>query len=149
MKKIFLLLMLALGALMVVSCSKDDDKDVINPDQQEEQQQEKEDEVRYYVKYEATCKSQHLSVTRTYTFTTENGTQTIQETNSTKTTTWEGTYGPVKKGFKTSLKCLIGESGSLISCHARIYVSRDKEPFVIKAEGNGENSLNLEYTIDF
>ena len=69
--------------------------------------------------------------------------------NGSSTGSWEATYGPLKKGFTTYLKFVNQSTYDLNQCHARIYVSREKEPFVIKAEESGVNSLNLSYQIDF
>lgn len=151
MKRILCLLMLISTACLFNSCSKDDDNDVVEVIKYVEKDQQTNNQVedtRYYVKYEVTCTTSKLAVERAYTFTTEKGEQIVKSTNSVQTTTWEGTYGPVKKGFTTSLKCQVQtEYGS--SCHARIYVCREKEPFVIKAEGTGVTSLSLSYQIDF
>ena len=151
MKKILFLLMMVSAACLFNSCSKDDDDNVVEVVPKEDNNQQTNNQVeepRYYVKYEVTCTTSKLSVNRTYTFNTETGEQTVKSVNSTKTTTWEGTYGPVKKGFQTSLRCNV-ETEYTSSCHGRIYVCREKEPFVIKAEGTGNTSLNLSYKIDF
>lgn len=152
-----ILLMLSIS-LNLSSCSKEDENN--QPSQQTESnntdttsgtntEEEKED-VRYYVKYELTSTTGHAAVNRNLKFTTENGTQTLIITPGTteKNVTWEGTYGPVKKGFLAFFLCNIVES-ERSSTHARIYVCREKEPFVVKADGSGNSSISLGYTIDF
>ena len=81
---------------------------------------------------------------QTYTFTTEKGTETIKKSGS-YIYSWEGTYGPFKKGDKVSLLV----SSARVN-HAIISASRNQEPFVIKAEKHTENKeISLSYTIDF
>ena len=97
-----------------------------------------EDAARYYVKYEVNSKFGYgVTASQTIKFTTENKASTSMN--------WEGTYGPFKKGDFISLSV----SNSIMDIHGRIYVGRDKEPFVIKAEGSGKKNLNLQTTIDF
>ena len=141
MKRIVFLLLLLMSATFVfVSCSKDDNEDVVN---------NIEEDTRYYVKYEVKITSLHTGVYRTYTFNTENGEQVEKTKNSSRTTAWEGTYGPVKKGFLAKFTCKIDGSELDNTCQARIYVSREKEPFVVKAESSGTNKINISYKIDF
>mgnify|MGYP003466296915 FL=1 len=106
------------------------------------------EDVRYYVKYELEAYTYHKNVPKKITFITDKGKETI-ELNDAKTHNWEGTYGPVSKGFEAQI---IGELTRDYNYerefHARIYVWREKEPFVIKAEGTG-TSVNLTYEIDF
>ena len=98
----------------------------------------------YYVKYEA---SSYFGFQATSTFsvnyTTENGVMKFEEENVGRSHSWDGTYGPFKKGDQIvlSIKCSVGE------VTGRLYVSRNKEPFVIKAEGTKENKIELKYTI--
>ena len=131
--------MMVSAACMFLSCSKDDD-DNDNVKQPVE-------ETRYYVKYEVSCSSLH-NAKRTYSFSTEKGDQTVTSENH-GSTKWEGTYGPVSKMFFAKFSCTIDEKEQDCTCHARIYVSREKEPFVIKAEGTGRKSLNISYQINF
>lgn len=106
------------------------------------------EETRYYVKYEVEAYTQHINVPKKITFITESGTETIV-LNDKNTSTWEGTYGPVPKGFEAQIICELGRDYNYRrEFHARIYVSREKEPFVIKAEDT-DTSINLTYKIDF
>ncbi|MBQ1973282.1 MAG: hypothetical protein II222_02900 [Paraprevotella sp.] len=132
---------LILGALFFISCSKDDNFE-IPPSGYVNQ-------TRYYVKYEVSFNTQHVNTVKSISFATENGTESIKFTDWTKTKNWEGTYGPVGKDFKASIRCDVENYSYSSVIHARIYLSREKEPFVIKAEGEGEYSLSLQTNIDF
>ena len=150
MRKLILIL-LPLLTFMINSCNKDDEKsEPVNTNTSNSSQQGnvQPEEVRYYVKYEMSSTTLHAAVRRTLTFTTEKGTQTIEikPSNIEKTVNWEGTYGPFKKEATVTFYCSQNEGGTM---HGRIYVSRDKEPFVIKAEQNSTASISLGYTIDF
>ena len=80
---------------------------------------------------------------QTITFTTEKGQEKISKSGNS--VEWEGTYGPFKKGVSVSL-----DVTTAVNNHARIYASRDKEPFVIKAEDTQTNRpIQLSYKIDF
>lgn len=130
--------LLLFGLLLVfASCSKEDDVPVEEP------------VVRYYVKYEVTFTTQHLNAPRNITFTNEEGSQTISITDYAKTITWDRVYGPVDKNFVASLDCNVGSYEYTSNIHAKISMSRDKEPFVIKAEGSNTKSISLRYKIDF
>lgn len=106
-----------------------------------------EDTASYYVKYEVNSKfGNRVTASQTIKFTTEKGVESYkQESRATTSMNWEGTYGPFKKGDFISLSV----SNSIMDIHGRIYISREKEPFVIKAEGSGKKNLNLQTTIDF
>ena len=136
MKK-FLLVIMALSFLLC-ACSSDDND---TPQKEEE----KEEDVRYYVKYEA--KTQHINPIKTIKFTTEEGSKTIELTGSL-TSEWEATYGPVSKDFVAQLECSVNNYNYSQTFHARIYICRDKEPFVIKAEDE-DKTISLKYAIDF
>lgn len=138
-KSLLLLFFSFLFYSFLSSCSSDDD---ITP---------QEESVRYYVKYEVSIYTWHTNINRTITFTDEKGTQTLVNKDNVREINWEGTYGPVDKNFVASLHCETAQLDDT-AIHARIYVSREKEPFVIKAEGtNNKNSkeLSLTYKIDF
>lgn len=132
MNKLIKISFLILTSLMLCTCSSDNEELT----------------ARYYVKYEVQAYTYHKNVPKKITFITDKGKETI-ELNDAKTHNWEGTYGPVSKGFEAQI---IGELTRDYNYerefHARIYVCRDKEPFVIKAEGTG-TSVNLTYEIDF
>lgn len=133
--KLQLLLPILLLAI-TSSCSSDNEKTLEN----------ELDNTRYYVKYECELNTQHLNIVKTISFTTENGNETINTTDMS----WEGTYGPLKKGTTVHLDCQIPSNYQYSRGNfARIYVSREKEPFVIKAEDSGKHNISLSYTIDF
>lgn len=56
---------------------------------------------------------------------------------------WEVTVGPVAKGFEASL--LVEETSGYVSHESTIEVSRNGEPFVLKARGE----LNASYRIGY
>lgn len=135
MKKVLLFLFLL--PFVVCSCSSDekDDKRIV-------------EEHSYYVKYEVHASSYDgfkywPYFDMTYSFTTEEGLKRIT-TGLAKEHNWEAMYGPFKEGDIV----MLGVSRA-ISNQARIYVSRDWEPFVIRAANAVENSsIMLQYTIE-
>lgn len=134
MKKIVPIICI-ISCFVLLSCTKDDDND--NTTYQ--------DDSRYYIKYEVSSKSvDRRNFDQTYTIKTEKGIETIKKTGSSSYS-WEGTYGPFKKGEEVSLLV-----SSAYFNHAKISASRNQEPFVIKAEKDIENKeISLSYTIDF
>lgn len=147
-KNLLLFFVTFMFSFAFVSCSKDNDNEKKEPIATEEPVAI-EEPARYYVKYEVSFTTPHINPTRVVTFTTEKGTQTINLEQETKTVTWEGTYGPVDKGFKASLECSTPNYNYGGTIHGRIYVCREQEPFVIKAEGERSSPLLLDYSIDF
>ena len=109
MKK-YLLVIMALSFLFC-NCSSDD-----NDNPKEEDQEE---DVRYYVKYEVTAKTQHINPIKTIKFTTDEGSKTIELTGSF-TSEWEATYGPVSKDFVAQLECSVNNYNYSQTFHARI-----------------------------
>ena len=89
----------------------------------------------YYIKYEA----YNIYVLHNTTINTEKGTQTID----IKKTTFSEIYGPVSKGFQTSIQVQRAQSSNPAT--VQIYVSKNNGPFTLKASGNNSTS----YTIDF
>lgn len=146
-KLLMLMLIASLACVCFVACgdSKEDEPEM--PNQTETPTQK--EEVRYYVKYETQMPSKWTNTIKTITFASEKGKQTFNTTEKS----WEATYGPLKKGEKVylTIKSNSPDEYNYVQSynHARIYVSRDKEPFVIKAEDEGRNDLTLVYTIDF
>ena len=90
--------------------------------------------------------TQYTNQISTLRFATEKG---IEKQEFRGSYNWEATYGPVKKGFETYMWCISSEDPRWTNLHGRIYVSREKEPFVLKAEGSDGDDLTLRYTIDF
>lgn len=108
------------------------------------------EDLEYYVKYEVYMPSgwPGQTTTREITFVNVDGEQTI----STPRSSWEGTYGPFKKKDRVYLKALTNAPvGKDVETYVRIYVSRDKEPFVIKGEerGKAQSSLYTQCVINF
>lgn len=96
----------------------------------------------YYVKYEASSYAGngtfgYISVQ----YTKENLTNgsISKENRNSKGCSWEGTFGPFKKGDFVRLR--VGGSYKLTG---RIYVALNNEPFVLKAEGETTGELSLE-----
>ncbi len=136
MKKYITIIFSFLSLFVCLSCS-DDDNDTI-PEQEP---------VRYYVKYELSGTTQHINVPRLITVNTEKGNQTIKIEG--RNIIWDETYGPVNKIFIPRLDVKIEDYEYSSSMEGKIYVSREKEPFVLKAQGTGKYSLSLTCTIDF
>lgn len=104
---------------------------------------------RYYVKYDVEISTRWTNTLNTITFVTDKGVQTLTAEGNTN---WSATYGPLTLGKIVSLKIIRDDNKDYEyggSNHARIYISKDQEPFVIKAEDSGGKNLNLSYTIDF
>ena len=140
----FLLLLFCIGNTLFFtsSCSEDDLNDATNMPPNIESP-------RYYVKYQISTNTVFSNTERIITFTNENGNQKISLEGS-KSMEWECIYGPVEKDFKAYLHC-ITSNGNNSGCniHARIYICRNNEPFVIKEEFIGTAPMKLEYKIDF
>ena len=129
MTKLVSLLMI-MATLCLVSCSSDGD-----------------DGGRYYVKYTISAATWHLDAKKTIKCNTQDGEKTLYVTDWE----WEATYGPVSKSFKPRIICTLPDGESLRNgqMKGRIYVSRDKEPFVLKAEGSDAKQISLSCNIDF
>lgn len=138
MKNYTVFALLAICTMLFVACTAESTKNL-----------EPEDLTRYYVKYEVNFTTRHFSVEKYFTVMTDKGTEDFYFDEDSKTSSWEGTYGPVDKEFVAYIKCSVPDYKYDSEIHARIYISREKEPFVIKAEGTGTYSLNLQTTIDF
>ena len=138
-KKFALYFVSIMTCMVLLACSSNDNShdEVITP----------QEDTRYYIKYEVDSSSKTgfgtTSYDQTITCTTEKGKETITKTG--KEIEWDATYGPFKKGTSVSLNV-----SAAVNNHARIYASRDKEPFVIKAEDFQKSKpIQLSYTIDF
>lgn len=103
----------------------------------------------YYIKYEMSASSIYSRVKKTITVQTDEG---VKEYN-TISNTWEATFGPVSKPFTAFCNCTLTNDEGYVwdntNLHCRIYVSRNAEPFVIKAEDSGSKPITLSYKIDF
>ena len=134
---LYYLIVMMIMTMFVSSCTAESELDKEVPAES----------ARYYVKYEVNAQNGWSSkTTHTITFTSEDGSASIvHEVKGFGSIKWEGTYGPFQKGDKVSLSA----KNHQMDYHGRIYISREKEPFVIKAEGTGAEALNLQATIDF
>jgi hypothetical protein len=81
-------------------------------------------------------------------YTKDNGVGSISQSNVFGSGfSWDGTYGPFKKNDKIKLSC---SASIAMDITASISVSRNQEPFAIKAEfRKSSKECLLEYTIDF
>lgn len=114
----------------------------------------------YYVRYEVAAKSTHYETAK-IEVETDNGNETISLTINPSSSTYfhlqncvnvfSEQYGPVPKGFNSSINASIvnASSFSSVSLEVAIYVSRNNEPFVLKASNSGGSSCNASYTIDY
>jgi len=107
------------------SCSKDDNEPTINGN--------------YYVKYVIKGNGAYSRFSN-WNVTTPEGEYT---NNGTQVRSWEQTYGPVSKGFKCEVKVNSYISGAPT---IEILVSKNNEPFSLKASQTGNNAS---YIIDF
>lgn len=143
--------------ILLSGCSKEDDlsnnenSTSSNTSKEEEKNNNttpENEEGIYYVKYEVYMRdASSVPVTRDIKFTSEKGEQTITTYNDS----WTGIYGPFKKGAKLSLTA----KGNLVANTAESYiiisVSRNNEPFSVKAEKRekGGDLLSVNYTINY
>ena len=121
--------------LLLCSCSKEESNEPLPPAESNV----------YYVKYEVkVLVPNHFSQTITYT--TESGVRTVSTTSST----WEGTYGPFKKGDLVKLTAKAQASTIKSTNYIRIYVSCNNSPFGIKKEASSDYNnppLSISYTM--
>ena len=101
---------------------------------------------KYYVKYELKTSSKYAFSTVQVEVTTENGIQNLEVSRN-----WEGAFGPFTYG--TPLVFNVTKDGDfygLTKFTGRISVSKNNEPFILKAEELVSNkALSMTYTIDF
>ncbi len=109
---------------------------------------DKENDIRYYVKYVISATAPSGSAKINVMLNTEKGGTEFSVVGNSKEITWEETYGPVSDYFNTYLICNFENYNKYNSMHCKIYVSREKEPFTLKAEGSGQ-TIDLHYTIKF
>ncbi len=128
------LLLILFSTSLLCACSSDDDKTV-----------ERKEPDRYYVRYEAENGSQ-ISYDKTTTREVTLKNVYDEEKLNLSSGEWSATYGPFRYGVKVYLKIkTVGKYNS----NARICVSKNQEPFVIKAEQRESTNIELEYTINF
>ena len=137
LQKYYLLLMLVIALPMLMSCSKDnDDKPFFD----------KGTDVQYFVKYEASSSSRSGYGADIHVEYTSEDLKTQKYSKAVriiKSVSWNGTFGPFKKGQVVTLSV----SGSDI-VSGRISIAADNAPFCTKKEGEGTYSLKLSYEIE-
>ena len=141
----FLLLAFAslLAITFIASCSKDESNDDVKDDVEENKTTEQPQNVdKYYVQYEVQTEKRVYICDKHITYKDVDKGKEI-----TTRQEWSGTYGPFKKGDNVYLRVSINNTLNMMS--ARISVSKNQEPFTIKAETIKSNSISLKYTIDF
>lgn len=140
-------LLLAFASLLyitfIASCSKDEGNDDVKDDVEDNKTTEQPQEVdNYYVQYEVLTEKLVYICDKYITYK-----DVDQGKEITTSQEWSGTYGPFKKGDKVYLRVRINNSLNMMS--ARLSVSKNQEPFAVKAETIKSNSISLEYTIAF
>ena len=140
-------LLLAFASLLyitfIASCSKDEGNDDVKDDVEDNKTTEQPQEVdNYYVQYEVLTEKLVYICDKYITYK-----DVDQGKEITTSQEWSGTYGPFKKGDKVYLSVRINNSLNMMS--ARLSVSKNQEPFAVKAETIKSNSISLEYTIAF
>ncbi len=134
----FALMLLFVWVPIFTSCEKEgDDNDVTNIVTD-----------NYYVKYEV-VNGKLVDVTglaydnteRNIVYRDVDGTKTIKIKG-----VWDGTFGPFKKGDQVFLNVTTTGKFSSLS---RISVSKNKEPFAVKADTRVTGKNDLSYVIDF
>ena len=127
MKRLLVIASMVFVSVCLFSCEKaDSDEHSTN-----EVTEENTDIPNYYVKYQFSCAYKY---SLSFTVETDMGPETFSGIYAG----WSETYGPVSKGFRASISVDA-------TANVKIYVSRGKEPFVLKASGNSSAA----YTIDF
>lgn len=144
MKSKFLFLLM-LPLFLLAGCSKEDD----NP---ADDYGDKTVDDAYYVRYEVSMPLENIPSyphPKEVTYIDEEGEQSFKTMESS----WSATYGPFRKHTKLYLNVIAGDGVIKVNdWYARLYVSRNNHPFIIKAEDRAEDSassLSLSYTIDF
>lgn len=102
------------------------------------------EESRYYVKYTGMTSTVHM-VNTSYTYTTDSGKDTYTVTGFGSD--YSVTIGPVTKGFQAEISCsIVGESEyGVKSRRVTIEVSKDNDPFALKASGTNYASYTIDY----
>ena len=105
------------------------------------------DDDTYYLKYEVKTSSRYVFSEIQVEITTENGVE-----KRTVSPNWEGTFGPIRSSSEVILNVTYpGESYvyKLTSFTGRISISKNNEPFVLKAEETAnQRPLSMSYKLD-
>ena len=101
------------------------------------------EESRYYVKYTGTTSTLHI-VETTYTITTDTGQDRSSSTGANSD--YSVTIGPVTKGFQATIICSCPEEKVWIkNQRVTIEVSKNGDPFALKASGTNQASYTIDY----
>lgn len=109
----------------------------------------------YYVRYEVyTDSGSHYGQTLQLTVNTDFGVKNYEEkiTHTGVSTIYNEQFGPLGYGFNTGVKVTSNPgsySWNWFDVSVKIYVSKNTEPFVLKAEVSGTNECEASYVIDF
>ena len=104
-----------------------------------------EDTHAYYIKYEVLAPILVYGIgNNTISYTNEAGVQNV----TTKNVKWEITCGPVKKGFTAELSSHTSVTSNSRKVQIKIFVSRDNEPFVLKANTEDVENASVKYTVN-
>jgi hypothetical protein len=102
----------------------------------------------YYVKYAGAVDTRYIQVPLDIVITDENNhTEHIDATDS-----WSRIIGPVNKKFNASISVATEGSPNNMTLLAKIYVSKNDDPFVLKESDESTDTsipLQIDYTIDF
>lgn len=105
---------------------------------------------QYYVKYEVKSSTIYIGGKLNVEITTENNKKTTILIPTR--TPWETVVGPVKKGFKASLKVNdTGNNFGHLKLYTQISVSKEDSPFALKKIDSSDEprtSVETNYTID-
>lgn len=139
MKRIIPILSTLLALLICSACT--------NADEPDTQKADTETKDNYYVRYEASIPSGYSGKV---TVNTEIGPQTFSTGR-----VYTETFGPVTEGFKSSINISCTAEGLIKNSYitVSIYVSKNTEPFVLKASNSGHSSntksISTNYRINF
>lgn len=131
MKSYYKFILLILLSIITNGCVEDKD--------------EPNNDVEYYVKYEADVRNSYAGSGNDikYTVNTDNGSKTFANGSS-----YSQVFGPVKKGFNAYIT-VDARRWSNARCNVKISVCRGNEPFALKASNSGGQTASTSYTIDY
>lgn len=139
--KFFFFLSLLIVSSIFINCSKSKDDSIEKDDPVEDS--------RYYVTYKYDIKiANSVNPIIQLKIQTENG-ETVKQLHTSK---WEATYGPFKKNDHIYINATCyAPTSSITDSYVQLYVSKEKEPFVLKGEYRtlSKTTFSAEYTIDF
>lgn len=132
------LLVAVVSVMCCCACSSSDSHDESLPEVKAQDE--------YYVRYEVTCISDHPKSVKKLNVTTERGNMITYMTEGS-TSKWQAIFGPLPKGYHVGISCDSEDSEDNSQFDARIEVSKNGSPFVLKQEDHG-HSLILSYVVN-